>query len=48
MVVLDGQQRLTALYQALYDAGSPVYAIRASGITADAGVDQLEDAMRSF
>jgi hypothetical protein len=48
MVVLDGQQRLTALYQALYDAGSSVYAIRASGIAADSGVDQLEDAMRAF
>jgi hypothetical protein len=47
-VVLDGQQRLTALYHAVYDTGPSVYAIRANYVTADAGIDDLEEAMRSF
>jgi hypothetical protein len=47
-VVLDGQQRLTALYHAIYDAGPYVYAIRASALTAEASIDQLEDGIASF
>lgn len=48
LVVLDGQQRLTALYQALYDAGPSVYAIKASAIEPNAGIDQLEESMHAF
>ncbi len=47
-VVLDGQQRLTALYHAIFDAGPYVFAIRAGALTVDATVDQLEDGIRSF
>ncbi len=47
-VVLDGQQRLTALYQAVYDTGPYVYAIRADALTADASIDMLEEAISSF
>src|SRR3954451_15442351 len=32
LVVLDGQQRLTALFHAIYDTGSSVYAIKAHEI----------------
>lgn len=48
LVVLDGQQRLTALYHALYDIGPSVYAIRASAVQPEASVDSLEEAMHSF
>ena len=41
-IVLDGQQRLTALYHAVYDAGPYVYAIRASALAPDASIEQLE------
>ena len=47
-VVLDGQQRLTALYHAVYDTGPYVYAIRASALAPDATIDALEEAIRSF
>src|SRR4051794_5874458 len=47
-VVLDGQQRLTALYHAVYDAGPYVYAIRASALAPDASIEQLEDGIASF
>src|SRR3954453_12343303 len=43
MVVLDGQQRLTALYHAVYDTGLSVYAIRASALTPDATIDAVEE-----
>jgi hypothetical protein len=48
LVVLDGQQRLTALYHALYDVGPSVYAIKASAVKPDTSVDSLEEGMRSF
>jgi Protein of unknown function DUF262 len=48
MVVLDGQQRLTALFHAIYDAGSTVYAIRATQVTRDQPVDLLEEHMAAF
>lgn len=48
LVVLDGQQRLTGLYHALYDVGPSVYAIKASCVTTDSSVDELEEAMASF
>lgn len=47
-VVLDGQQRLTALYHAIYDSGPYVYAIRARALTPAASIDQLEDGIASF
>jgi Protein of unknown function DUF262 len=48
-VVLDGQQRLTALYQALFNAGSHVYALRLDALGSDAsGADALEEAVVSF
>lgn len=47
LIVLDGQQRLTGLYQAIYDTGRFVYAIRADVLTPDASVDELEDAIKS-
>ena len=47
-VVLDGQQRLTALYHAVYDTGPYVYAIRADALTPGASIDALEDAIASF
>ena len=47
-VVLDGQQRLTALYHAIYDSGPYVYAIRARALTTGASIDQLEDGIASF
>jgi hypothetical protein len=47
-VVLDGQQRLTALYHAVYDTGPYVYAIRASALTPTATIDGLEEAIESF
>lgn len=47
-VVLDGQQRLTALYHAIYDSGPYVYAIRTRALTQGASIDQLEDGIASF
>jgi Protein of unknown function DUF262 len=47
-VVLDGQQRLTALYHAVYNTGPYVYAVRADALTPAATIDLIEDAVRSF
>ncbi len=47
-VVLDGQQRLTALYHAVYDTGPYVYAIRAAALRPGASIDLLEEAISSF
>ena len=47
-VILDGQQRLTALYQALYGRGDLVYALRvAEGLMYD-DIDTLDDSIRSI
>lgn len=46
--VLDGQQRLTALYHAVYDSGKYVFAVRASGFKPGASIEDLEEAMGSF
>lgn len=46
--VLDGQQRLTALYHAIYDTGPYVYAVRASALKRDMSIETLEDGIRSF
>lgn len=46
-VVLDGQQRLTALYQALYGRGPYIYAVDLS-VLGDGSVDELEEAVRHF
>jgi hypothetical protein len=47
-VVLDGQQRLTALYHAIYDTGPYVYAIRARALKPKATIDDIEEAIQSF
>jgi hypothetical protein len=44
LVVLDGQQRLTSLYRALFDVGPYVYAIQWKDL-ADGDIDSLEDAI---
>jgi hypothetical protein len=46
-VVLDGQQRLTALYHAFRNAGDDVYAVRL-GLLGQGSVDELEEAVESF
>ena len=46
--VLDGQQRLTALYHAIYDSGQYVFAIRASALEPDNSIEGLEDGIASF
>lgn len=45
LIVLDGQQRLTSLYHALYDRGPNVYAIDYRRIGPSG---ELEDAIRSI
>jgi hypothetical protein len=47
LIVLDGQQRLTGLYQAIYDTGRFVYAINLDALGSEASVDELEDGVRS-
>jgi hypothetical protein len=47
LIVLDGQQRLTGLYQAIYDTGRFVYAVRADVLRNDATVDEIEDSVKS-
>lgn len=47
MVVLDGQQRLSALYQAFWDRGPYVYAVDTSAIV-DPDVDDIDQAIVSF
>jgi hypothetical protein len=47
LIVLDGQQRLTGLYQAIYDTGRFVYAISVDVLRSDASVDEIEDAVKS-
>ena len=46
-VILDGQQRITALYHALYDLGDSVYAIRLEDLNAES-VDSIEESLRTF
>lgn len=45
--VLDGQQRLTALYQAVYDKGPYVYAVMAQALE-DGSVESLDEGVRAF
>ncbi|HTA96542.1 MAG TPA: DUF262 domain-containing protein [Solirubrobacteraceae bacterium] len=47
-VVLDGQQRLTALYHAVYNTGPYVYAVAAHTLAPDATIDVIEEGIRSF
>lgn len=47
LIVLDGQQRLTGLYQAVYDTGRFVYAIRTDVLTPECSVDEIEDGIKS-
>lgn len=46
-IVLDGQQRLTGLYQAVYDTGRFVYAINVDVLTPDTSVDEIEEGVKS-
>ncbi|NKY38139.1 GmrSD restriction endonuclease domain-containing protein [Cellulomonas septica] len=48
LIVLDGQQRLTALYQALYSKGSLRYAISLQGDRDYGDIDVLDDALLDF
>jgi hypothetical protein len=45
--VLDGQQRLTALYQAICDSGPNVFAMRAEALE-DGSIDALDEGVRAF
>ncbi|MET3368460.1 UNVERIFIED_CONTAM: hypothetical protein ABIE34_001700 [Jeotgalibacillus campisalis] len=47
-VALDGQQRLTSLYQALYDTGDHIFAVRAAALQAKPTVSDLEESIRAF
>lgn len=47
-VALDGQQRLTSLYQALYDAGEAKFAIKAQALQQKPNVSDLEESIRAF
>ena len=47
-VALDGQQRLTSLYQALYDAGGSIFAVRAKALQSKPNVSDLEESIRAF
>ena len=47
-VTLDGQQRLTALYHAIYDSGNWVFAIRAGALQQGASIDDLEESIHPF
>lgn len=47
-VVLDGQQRLTALYHALYGRGTTRYAIRIDILDSDQTIDSLDEAIVSL
>jgi hypothetical protein len=47
LIVLDGQQRLTAAYHALLDKGPFVHAVRLSALLED-DVELIEDGFRSF
>lgn len=48
LVVLDGQQRLTGLYHAVYDTGDHVYAIRARVLRPDTSIDDIEEGTVAF
>lgn len=47
-IVLDGQQRLTSLYHALWGRGRNVYALELAELHDDRSVDALEDALSYF
>jgi hypothetical protein len=47
-VVLDGQQRLTGLFHALYDVGPSVYAIRADALKREGTIDGIEESLKAF
>jgi hypothetical protein len=47
-VVLDGQQRLTALYHALYGRGSFRYALRLDVLGENWSIDSLEDSLEAI
>lgn len=47
-IVLDGQQRLTALYSSLYDASDLIYAVKCDERLDWSAIDSLDSAIRSF
>ncbi len=47
-IVLDGQQRLTSLYQAMWGRGRNVYALKLEELREDRSVDSLEDALTYY
>lgn len=47
-VVLDGQQRLTALYHALYGRGSTRYGLQINLIDAEQSIDSVDEAVVAF
>jgi len=47
LVVLDGQQRLTSLYQAMYGLGDFRYGVKTSLLRAGQSIEDLEDAIVS-
>lgn len=48
LVVLDGQQRLTSLYQALRGTGDIIYGIKYKMLESEQTIEQLEDAIFSL
>lgn len=48
IIVLDGQQRLTSLYAALFDRGESVHAVSLAGDAAWDDIDSLDESLRTF
>jgi hypothetical protein len=48
LIVLDGQQRLTALYHALYGKGKGAYALRVDLLNDEQSVEDLEESIEWF
>src|SRR5690606_4067972 len=48
LIVLDGQQRLTSLYQALYGRGDFRYGVRFTSLHPDQSIEELEESIISL
>lgn len=48
LIVLDGQQRMTALYAALYDVSNLVYAVQVDPLPNFDEIDAVDGAMRTY
>lgn len=48
VIVLDGQQRLTSLYTALFDRSESVHAVQMSGSLQWGNIDSVDDALRTY